>query len=311
VLGVVPLLRAEGSEEESQFGLVVPEDVRPSEAKTMILPRTPDESLVVDVARGLDSGSMIEQAHRILMQVFYSVGYHREEGNVEGFVCVYLRYLALALNQGPAPGWCAGLGERVRPRDIEDELAVADDAGEVAVFRELEVDVALFPLGARLPGVDRLVRGDVALVGGGGDAREVAQYAVKLVLKLIMQSYDMASEPACARSATVALVVEPLAAALHGTAFLRDVIRLSGGEAKGRCHQGAPAPLAALALVVEEVGVHADDADPSASRPSSICAQKGESAGRIARCQGPDLVPPSRCSAAAVVPGAGRSPSAP
>ena len=60
---MVPLLRAEGSEEESQFGLVVPEDVRPSEAETMILPRTPDESLIVDVARGLDSGNMIEQAH--------------------------------------------------------------------------------------------------------------------------------------------------------------------------------------------------------------------------------------------------------
>jgi len=53
-----------------------PEDVRPSEAETMILLRTPDESLVVDVARGLDSGSMIEQAHCILMQVTYSVGYH-------------------------------------------------------------------------------------------------------------------------------------------------------------------------------------------------------------------------------------------
>jgi len=84
VLGVVPLLRVEGSEEESQFGLVAPEDVRPSEAETMILPRTPDEALVVDVARGLDSGSMIEQAHCILMQVPYSVGYHREDGNVEG-----------------------------------------------------------------------------------------------------------------------------------------------------------------------------------------------------------------------------------
>ena len=34
---------------------------------------------------------------------------------------------------------------------------MADDAGEVAVFRELEVDVTLFPLGARLPGVDRRV----------------------------------------------------------------------------------------------------------------------------------------------------------
>ena len=85
---------------------------------------------------------------------------------------------------GPAPGWYAGLGVRMRPRDIEDELAVADDAGEVTVFRKLEVDVALFPLGASLPGVDRLVRGDVALVGGGGDAREVAQYAVKLVASI-------------------------------------------------------------------------------------------------------------------------------
>ena len=42
----MPLLRAEGSEEESQVGLVLPEDVRPSEVETMILPRTPDESLV-------------------------------------------------------------------------------------------------------------------------------------------------------------------------------------------------------------------------------------------------------------------------
>ena len=44
----------------------------------MILPRTPDEPLVVDVARGLDSGSMIEQAHRVFMQAAYCVGYHWE-----------------------------------------------------------------------------------------------------------------------------------------------------------------------------------------------------------------------------------------
>ena len=43
----------------------MPEDIRATEAETMILPRTPDEALVVDVARALDSGSMIEQAHRI------------------------------------------------------------------------------------------------------------------------------------------------------------------------------------------------------------------------------------------------------
>ena len=109
---MVPLLRADGSEEEAQVGLVLPEDIRPSEAEAMILPRTPDEALVVDVARGLDSGSMIEQAHRILMQVSYSVGYHGEEGNVEGVVwaCV-LAILSVGPHlQGPAPGWCAGLG---------------------------------------------------------------------------------------------------------------------------------------------------------------------------------------------------------
>ena len=69
--------------------------------------------------------------------------------------CVCLRYLSSALTfRALAPGWCAGLGVRVRPRDIEDEFAVADDAGEVAACRELEIDVALFPFGARLPVVD-------------------------------------------------------------------------------------------------------------------------------------------------------------
>jgi len=36
--------------------LVTPEDGRPTEAQAMILPLTPDEALVVDVARGRDSG---------------------------------------------------------------------------------------------------------------------------------------------------------------------------------------------------------------------------------------------------------------
>jgi len=122
---VVPLLRAEGGEEESQVGLVVPEDIRATEAETMILPRTPDEALVVDVARGLDSGSMIEQAYCILMQVPCSVGYHREEGNVEGVVwaCVLAILSVGPRFQCPAPSRRAGLGVRVLPGDIEDELA--------------------------------------------------------------------------------------------------------------------------------------------------------------------------------------------
>ncbi len=45
---MVPLLCAQCSEEEAQVGLVAPEDVGPAEAETLILPRTPDEPLVVD-----------------------------------------------------------------------------------------------------------------------------------------------------------------------------------------------------------------------------------------------------------------------
>jgi len=52
----------------------------------MILPVTSDEALVVDVARGLDSGTMTAQAHNILMKAAYGVGYYRKESNVEGFV---------------------------------------------------------------------------------------------------------------------------------------------------------------------------------------------------------------------------------
>ena len=59
------MLRAEGSEEEAQVGLVLPEDVRPSEAETMILPRTPDESFVVDVARGLDGRGIVHLIGRL------------------------------------------------------------------------------------------------------------------------------------------------------------------------------------------------------------------------------------------------------
>ena len=122
------------------------------------------------------------------MHVAYSVGYHWEKGNVKGFVwlCVFAILSGGLIFQGLTPEWAANLGVRVLPSYIDDELAAANDTGEVTVFRKLEVDVTLFPLGSRLPGVDRLVRGDVVLVGGGGDAREVAQYAVKLVLKLIM-----------------------------------------------------------------------------------------------------------------------------
>ena len=76
--GAVPLKGAQGRKEEAKVSLVAPEDVGPAEAEAVILARPPDEPLVVDVARGLDSGSMIEQAHRILMQVETRAGSTRQ-----------------------------------------------------------------------------------------------------------------------------------------------------------------------------------------------------------------------------------------
>jgi len=101
---VVSLLRAEGCEKESKFGLVAPEDGRPAETEAMILLLTPDGALVVDVARGLDSGSMVGQAHRILMQAPCGVGYHRKAlyGRVR------LRYLASAFARRCVVGRPAG-----------------------------------------------------------------------------------------------------------------------------------------------------------------------------------------------------------
>ena len=232
VLGVVPLLGAQGRKEEAKVSLVAPEDVGPAEAEAVILPRTPDEPLVVDVARGLDSGSMIEQTHRIRMQVSYSVGDYREEGNVLGFVwlCVLAILRVGLVLQELSPVCDTELGVRVRPSDVNDEFLVADDAGEVAACRELDIDVALFPLGARLPAVDGRVRGDRMLVGGGGDAREVAQYAVKAGLKSVVQRMKVTVQPACARRSMVAVVVDPLAAAPHVAEGQHVVIRVQGGE---------------------------------------------------------------------------------
>ena len=80
---------------------------------------------------------------------------------MKGFVwlCVFAILSGGLIFDDLTPKWAADLGVRVRPSYIDDELAAANDAGEVTAFRKLEVDVALFPLGARLPGVDRLVRG--------------------------------------------------------------------------------------------------------------------------------------------------------
>jgi hypothetical protein len=47
----LPLLRSEGGEEEPQVGLIATEDGGPTKSDAMILALTPNEALVVDVAR--------------------------------------------------------------------------------------------------------------------------------------------------------------------------------------------------------------------------------------------------------------------
>ena len=133
LLGVVPLLSAQGREEEAQISLVAPEDVGPAEAEAVILPRTPDEPLVVDVARGLDGSGVIEQTHHIRMHVSYRVGDYREEGDVQGSVwlCVLAVLGVGFVLEELAPCGDATLGVRMRPGDVDDEVGVSNDAGEV------------------------------------------------------------------------------------------------------------------------------------------------------------------------------------
>ena len=71
----------------------MPEDVRPSEAEPMIFPRTPrtpDEPLVVDVTRGLDSGSMREQAHLLWCLLFVLIRHGLSYGAYFLYWCLLL-----------------------------------------------------------------------------------------------------------------------------------------------------------------------------------------------------------------------------
>lgn len=84
---MVPLLRAEGGEEEAQV-LVATEDGSLAVAEEMVLPLPPNEALVVNVTRGLDACTMMEQTNSVLVHPAHGVGDHREESSVHGDVCV-------------------------------------------------------------------------------------------------------------------------------------------------------------------------------------------------------------------------------
>ena len=57
-------------------------------AKAMVLPRSPDEALVVDITGGLNGGDVIKQANGILVKTASRVGNHGEKGDVETLVWI-------------------------------------------------------------------------------------------------------------------------------------------------------------------------------------------------------------------------------
>ena len=84
----MPLLRAESGEKEAQVSLEATKDGCTPIAKAMVLSRTPDEALVVDVCRrlALNGCDVIGQADGVLVKTASRVGNHREEGDVKTLI---------------------------------------------------------------------------------------------------------------------------------------------------------------------------------------------------------------------------------
>ena len=82
----MPLLRAESGEKEAQVCLEATKDGCTPIAKAMVLPRSPDETLFVDIAGGLNGGDVIKQANGILMKTASRVGNHGKKGDIETLV---------------------------------------------------------------------------------------------------------------------------------------------------------------------------------------------------------------------------------
>ena len=95
----MPLLRAESGEKEAEVCLEATKDGCTPIAKAMVLPRAPDEALVVDggvdVAGGLNSCDVVKQADGVLVKTASRVGNHREEGGMK--TLVWRRVLSVLL----------------------------------------------------------------------------------------------------------------------------------------------------------------------------------------------------------------------
>ena len=82
----MPLLRIESRKKEAEISLETTKNGSAPIAKVVVLPRSPDEALVVDIACGLNGGDVIKQANGILVKTASGVGNHGEKGDVESLV---------------------------------------------------------------------------------------------------------------------------------------------------------------------------------------------------------------------------------
>ena len=79
----MPLLRTKSCKKEAKVRLEATKDGCTPIAKAMVLPRSPDEALVVDIARGLNGCDVVKQANGVLVETASRVGNHGEEGDVK------------------------------------------------------------------------------------------------------------------------------------------------------------------------------------------------------------------------------------
>ena len=82
----MPLLRSKSRKKEAEISLEAPKEGCTPIAKAMVLPRSSDETLVVDIAGGLNGGDVIKQANGILMKTASRVGNHGKKGDIETLV---------------------------------------------------------------------------------------------------------------------------------------------------------------------------------------------------------------------------------
>ena len=82
----MPLLRTKSCKKEAKVRLEATKDGCTPIAKAMVLPRSPDEALVVDIASGLNGCDVVKQANGVLVKTASRVGYHREEGDLKTLI---------------------------------------------------------------------------------------------------------------------------------------------------------------------------------------------------------------------------------